>query len=376
MSLITKIETWITKPEKSIDGWSILKPFLFLKLSLSDGLNGWGEAFTLPTREKGMVEIIHNLATYIASSSLQDLDPYEFHRKANLIADGHRGLDYSSATSALEMSLWDIKGKRENKSLSKILSKNPKRNVAVYANTWSEISPNCEKISKRALELLKQGYGGIKIYPLQNRSVDQAASCVSLIRGTIGSDTPLMLDLACPADPNDSLKLATLVKEFNPYWFEEPVDGEKTKMLKSIRNQTGLRIMTGEKQCGVNHYMETLYAEAVDIFNPDIAGVGGIIDMLKISELSKENNVVISPHCWNSMSIAAAAMLHFCAADSNTDKAEIFPDYIENGLKYCENNFIIKNGHAELNDKPGLGVAVNVDNLIKLTSDYKETKLN
>ena len=60
----------------------------------------------------------------------------------------------------------------------------------------------------------------------------------------------------------------------------------------------------------------------------------------------------------------------------NTDKAEIFPDYISNGLKYCKNNFAIKNGYAELNDEPGLGVKINIDSLKKLTSDYKETKLN
>ena len=257
MSLISKVETWITKPEKSNDGWSTLKPFLFLKLSSSDGIDGWGEAFTLTAREKGVVEIIHNLA--LNTNSLKNQDPYEFHEKVNLIADGHRGLDYSSATSALEMSLWDIKSKRENKSLSQLLSNNPKKKIPIYANTWSEKSPDNKELSKRALELLKQGYGGIKIYPFQNRSVEQAAYCVSLIRDVIGLDTDLMLDLASPVDPNDSLKLANLVKKFNPYWFEEPVDGENTRMLKSIRNKTGLRIMTGEKQCGVNHFVETLY---------------------------------------------------------------------------------------------------------------------
>ena len=95
-----------------------------------------------------------------------------------------------------------------------------------------------------------------------------------------------MLDLASPEDPNIALKLASLVKEFKPYWFEEPVDGEATRSLKYIKNQTGLRIVTGEKQCGINHFVETLAADAIDIFNPDISSVGGIIDMIKIIELS------------------------------------------------------------------------------------------
>ena len=184
MSFISHVETWITKSEQSDDGWATIKPFLFVKLTTSDGIDGWGEAFTLPTREKGIIEIIHDLMETL--SSLDDLMPETFSSRVKQIADGHGGIDFSSATSAIEMSLWDIKAKRENKPLSHILSKNPKKKVSVYANTWSEKLPDCETLSNRATELLKQGYGGIKIYPLQNRTIDEAATCVSLLRDKIG----------------------------------------------------------------------------------------------------------------------------------------------------------------------------------------------
>ena len=373
MSSISKIETWVTEPEQSDDGWATIKPFLFLKLTTSDGLEGWGEAFTLPSREKGIVEIIHNLMETISSS--KDISPDIFNSKAKKIADGHRGIDFSAATSAIEMSLWDIEAKRKNKPLSHILSKDPKQKVSVYANTWSEKSPGCEILSKRATELLDKGYGGIKIYPLQNRTIEQAISCISILRENIGFEIPLMLDLASPEDPNIALKLASLVKEFKPYWFEEPIDGQSTRLLASIRKQTGFKIVTGEKQFGLQHFIETLAANAADILNPDIAGVGGIIDMIKISELSQKNNVTISPHCWNSMSIAASAMLHFCASNSNVEMAEIYPEYIANGLKYSDINFVIKDGFAELKDRPGLGVEIDIKSLMKLTSYHKQTKL-
>ena len=373
MSSISKIETWVTEPEQSDDGWATIKPFLFLKSTTSDGLEGWGEAFTLPSREKGIVEIIHNLIETISSS--KDISPDIFNSKAKKIADGHRGIDFSAATSAIEMSLWDIEAKRKNKPLSHILSKDPKQKVSVYANTWSEKSPECEILSKRATELLDKGYGGIKIYPLQNRTIEQAISCISIIRENIGFEIPLMLDLASPEDPNIALKLASLVKEFKPYWFEEPIDGQSTRLLASIRKQTGFKIVTGEKQFGLQHFIETLAANAADILNPDIAGVGGIIDMIKISELSQKNNVTISPHCWNSMSIAASAMLHFCASNSNVEMAEIYPEYISNGLKYSDINFVIKDGFAELKDRPGLGVEIDIKSLMKLTSYHKQTKL-
>ena len=76
MSFISHVETWITKSEQSDDGWATIKPFLFVKLTTSDGIDGWGEAFTLPTREKGIIEIIHDLMETM--SSLDDLMPETF----------------------------------------------------------------------------------------------------------------------------------------------------------------------------------------------------------------------------------------------------------------------------------------------------------
>ena len=58
MTFIRKVETWITKSKQTEDGWSQIKPFIFLKLTNNDGFEGWGEAFSLPAREKGIVEII------------------------------------------------------------------------------------------------------------------------------------------------------------------------------------------------------------------------------------------------------------------------------------------------------------------------------
>ena len=75
------------------------------------------------------------------------------------------------------------------------------------------------------------------------------------------------------------------------------------------------------------------------------------------------------------MSVAASAMLHFCAANSNTELAEIYPEYISNGLKYSDINFVIGNGCAELKDRPGLGVNIDVKSLMEFSADYKKTTL-
>jgi len=374
MSFITKVETWITKSKQTEDGWSQIKPFIFLKLTNSDGFEGWGEAFSLHTRQKGIVEIIHKLMS--ALSNIKNITPDRFYRESNLIAEGHRGIDFSAATSAIEMSLWDIEGKKQKKPLYKMLSKNYREKVPVYATIWSEDFKNDEILSSRCEEMLNKGYGGIKIYPLQNRNIEQAAICVSKVRKVLGNEIPLMLDLASPKDKKISLKLAPLIEEFKPYWFEEPVDGEATRSLREIREKTGLRIVSGEKQYGLNHFIETLAADAVDIFNPDISGVGGIIDMLNIIEISHKKKVAVSPHCWNSMSIAASAMVHVCMSFSITETAEFFPEYIPYSLKFSNQNFEIKDGFIKIENNDGLGTNIDTKLLIEDTSSYKETEFN
>ena len=76
------------------------------------------------------------------------------------------------------------------------------------------------------------------------------------------------------------------VSSLKPYWIEEPVDGENISMLSKIKNNFGMKVVTGEKQCGLPHFQELISRGAADILNPDISGVGGIIDMIKISEES------------------------------------------------------------------------------------------
>ena len=211
-----------------------------------------------------------------------------------------------------------------------------------------------------------------RIYPLQNRSPKEGADFVSYVRNLIGEDTPMMLDLASPDNFNLSYELAPLVTPFNPYWYEEPADGEKTRTLADIRTKTNLRIVTGEKQCGLPHFEETLAANAADILNPDIAAVGGILDMTQISKWSLEKDVKVSPHCWNSMSVAAAAMLHFCASIENAEMAEIFPEYLSHIMKFSDPGFKIENGNAILGKEPGLGVSIDTSLLQSLCSSHNE----
>ena len=71
---IRKVEIWITSPILSEDRWSNVKSFLFLRTTNSDGVEGWGEAFVLPHRERGVAELIFSLASSI--NEIETLNPH------------------------------------------------------------------------------------------------------------------------------------------------------------------------------------------------------------------------------------------------------------------------------------------------------------
>ncbi|MDM7931524.1 mandelate racemase/muconate lactonizing enzyme family protein [Tabrizicola sp.] len=370
---LAQVETWITAPAEGGEGWGEVKPCLLVRVTTNAGIAGWGEAFVLPCREKAVAEIIHALGQ--ASVSLQPAWPWVFRDMALRIASKHRGLDFSAASSALEMALWDIYGKLAEEPLCKVLGGHTRRAVPVYANIWSDMQWDATSLAMRASGLVAAGYTAVKVHPMLNHSVTEAVQAVARVRAAIGDEIHLMVDLDTQDDPETSLSVAERIASVRPYWFEEPVDGQDIEGLARIRKTTGMRIVTGEKHCGLPHFRAVLTAGAADILNPDIAGLGGLLDMIEVAELANRQGVKVSPHCWNSMTVAAAAMLHVCAAIPNAEMAEIYPEYVEHGARYATTGFRLDGAHAHLSGRPGLGVDIDTNALRDLSRHFRSSRL-
>ena len=368
---LSSVKIWITNAHKSKDNWSKTKKFIFIKITTTDGVEGWGEAFSIHLREKAIATIIIELFKEI--SEIKNLSLNSFYNKIFFLRDDHGGLDFSSATSAIEIALWDIAGKLKNLPLNCLLTDNPKPDVSIYATCWSDLKKDEENYLHQVEKYFEKKYGGIKIYPLfENTS--NSVKFVDRVRKIVGMEYPLMLDLAIPKDLDQTKTFLKEVSFLKPYWIEEPVDGENISLLTEIKNDFDMRVVTGEKQSGLPHFKEIIKRDAADILNPDISGIGGIIDMFYVSKEALNNNISISPHCWNSMSVSASAMLHVCSSIPNSEKAEIFPDYIEFSKEFCELSFNIVEDKAILNQSAGLGMVIHEDILSKLSTYRMDEK--
>ena len=360
-----RLETWITAPEMGGDEWKHVKSCLFVRLTTNDGIYGWGEAFVLLYREKADAEIIHALGR--SSSKLKSISPWAFLDLAKQAAAHHLSLKFSAASSALKMALWDISGKLLNAPLCDLLGGDHNRAIPIHGNIRSATQWGVASFETRATDLVAQEYRAIRIYPMLNHAAQDAA---------IGDDIALLVDLDAQGNADAAIQIAQAIKPAHAYWFEEPIDGNDSQALAQIRKDTGLRGVTGEKHCGLAHFRAVLAAGAADILNPDIAAVGGILDLLELAELADQQGVQISPNCWNSMTVAAAAMLHVRASIPNAELAEIYPEYIQHGEKFALKAFHLEGKYAHLSYKPGIGVDLNVSALHTLCEHHQSTCLS
>ncbi|MBC8240698.1 MAG: mandelate racemase/muconate lactonizing enzyme family protein [Alphaproteobacteria bacterium] len=331
------------------------RAFIFARVETSDGIVGWGEAYVILHRERAIVENIKALGGMLMS--IPDPSPQSFVDSViNGFDSRHPSIDLSSAVSALEVALWDIRGKVEGKPVCRLLGDVIVDRVPLYANMWPTEPEPIGALVERCIAIKDRGFRALKIYPMMYEPLAEATDCVRRVRAAIGDKMDMMIDAAVLDDSGSALAAAKAFEPFRPYWFEEPVAGERLDAMAEIRHNTNMPIVTGEKQSGMHHFRNVLEKQAADILNPDIVGAGGILEILKIAALAKTHAAQVSPHCWDSMAVALAAMVHVCAVMPNALAGEYFPEYVPFCEQFARLDLVIADGTAALSDTPGLGV--------------------
>lgn len=338
-----------------------VKRFVFCRVEADDGTVGWGEAYAIPRRERGIAEFVRGLGAML--EALPDASPQSFRDNVTGWYDeGHLSIDLSSAASALEVALWDIQGKRAGKPLCELLGTVVRRSLPLYAN-MDPLTPNdpIDLLVERCVAIKEQGFDALKFYPMEYEPLDQATEAVRRVREAIGDEARMLLDIWALGDADHALEAAHAFAPFDPFWFEEPIAGERIDEMAEIRRQVTMPIVTGERQMGRQHFRAVLEKQAADILNPDIVGVGGLQDIIEIAGMADAFDVLVAPHCWNSTLVGAAAMVHTCAVMPNALIGEYFPQYEPFCSRLGSVDMEVTKGVAVLGDAPGLGVCMNED---------------
>ncbi len=339
-----------------------------VKVTSDTGHIGWGEGYG----PAGVIQAgVEHLTQFLTGQN-----PLETEVVWNIMY--RRTLDFArrgillSALSAIDVALWDLKGKILEQPVHLMLGGRKRDIVIPYATGmyFTNGGNQGEILSREAKKYADLGYKGMKMKV--GLGLDEDFENIRMVREAIGPGPDLMIDANHAYNLREAIHLANLVEPYNIYWFEEPLSPEYYDQYAELRTKTSIPIAGGECEYLRFGFQTLLQSKSVDIIQPDICATGGLTEAKKIGALASVYGVEVVPHTWGT-GIAIAAALHFiCNLDTvpgrlNSPNCYIEYDRTENGLRdeLTSSGMVAENGKIVMSDAPGLGFDLNEDALDK-----------
>ena len=282
-----------------------------VEIETDEGITGWGECFG-----PGNIALANK---YIVEKVIQPLiigeDPinkeYIWHKVYNLLRDsGQKGMPIQ-ALSGIDIALWDILAKKAKLPLYQLLGGKTNSKIPVYGYGMmlqkKSVEELCELFKKEANQIKEKNFKAMKMKVGLGPKED--LKLVSAVREAIGNNFKLMVDANHAYNKNDALYVGKGLDEMEIYWFEEPVAPEDYDGYKELKEKLKTNIAGGEAEFTKYGWNQLIKNNCIDIAQPEVCGLGGITEYLKVSALAQSNFIPIVNHVWGS-ALSVAVNLH------------------------------------------------------------------
>ena len=304
------------------------------------------------------------------------------------------GREKIHAQGALDLALWDIKGKALQLPLSDLLHGSVRNHVECYATTFrpAGAAPPARgagaasqgnagtALRERARAAMEAGYrcfrvdagiGGAipdNVFNTHERVRLVAAACKEIREGVGQGDW--MIDFHQKFDYADALRCCKLIEDYEPYLVEDPVrDEQALEEIPKLRMMTTCPLSHGEEWGQRWDFHRLVYNKDIDYVRVTIPNCGGVTEMVKIMALCETSAVGIVPHFTGPVS--TAALVHTMATFSGPVLMEY--NYGDRPPAYLQDFLTFKNGKLYVNDRPGLGVTVDFKALTQI-ADFDQPR--
>jgi D-galactarolactone cycloisomerase len=218
----------------------------------------------------------------------------------------------------LEAALWDLLGQACEVPVAALLG-GALSEIPAYAS-WGEVR-SAERRAEDAHALVQEGFRGVKIRIPRDR-IEDGVDVVAAVREAVGDRLDIMVDLnqwwRMSGDidrgmgPPDARRVIERLRDHGVLWVEEPLAGEDLAGMRSLREQTGVRIAGGEMARTFDELGRALEVDALDVYQPDVVLALGISGVRTLADLALRRNRWFTPHTWTN-GIGVLANLHVCA---------------------------------------------------------------
>jgi galactonate dehydratase len=283
------------------------------------------------------------------------------------------GREKIGAIGALDLALWDIKGKVQKLPVHQLLGGMVRDYCECY-NT-AGIIPGITRgmgIKERAQATMEAGYRCFRMdasstpinttYNTHERVNQIKIDCTQAREG-VGKNGDWCIDFHQRFDYADAVRACRLIEDYEPYFVEDPVRDEHAHQdLPRLRQMTTVPLTHGEEWGQRYDFNKLVENHDIDYIRATLPNVGGITEMMKIADMCETHAVGIIPHFTGP--IATAALVN-CLS---TFPGPVIMEYNYGGrpIDYLPQCLDFKDGKALMNDRPGLGTTLEMKLLKKI----------
>jgi L-alanine-DL-glutamate epimerase-like enolase superfamily enzyme len=303
-------------------------------------------------------------------------DPMRIDRCWQLMYRGRfypAGREKLDAIGAIDLALWDIKGKALGVPVYELLGGLSRDHVECYSTGY----PSQGDLRSTARACVQAGFrafrtsvselsGGNPTFNSRHMVRKTVENCQEIREG-VGKDGDWCIDYHTRLDLPDAVRLSTLIEPLEPYFVEDLVRSENPEVYRTVRQQTKVPIAVGEQfgdRWDINNMIEQHW---IDYSRVTVPNSGGLTEYVKQAALCETHYVGLTPHFTGPL--ATAALVHACGAFSGPVLMEMTGAGPRKDAGYLPKSFDFKDGKLWPNSRPGLGVEFD-DKALKLTAEW------
>lgn len=349
----------------------------YVRIDTDEGIHGIGETFCIGP-DKATVECLKYFGEWI--KGMDPMDTEKVQQKILLWSRFPAGTLIYTAMSAIDVALWDIKGKALGQPIYKLLGGAVRDKVWCYCHAHGRTNEESAEVLQAKVEAygynaFKGGAGGLGQRPYA-QDIRKMASYFEYMRKTLGDDFEIGTDMSSKIyEPYHAVEVAKAVEPYRPFFLEEPIKPEHFESMAAIHKKFNVPLATGEQIYRLHDWSRFINMGAADILQPDILLCGGFTGMMKIGHMAEATYMRISPH--NPLSaVQNAANVHLAMAMPSFLILEHEPRDKGPVADMVTDVFETKDGYTRPNDKPGLGIDFNYDYLEKMDPYVEWSRAN
>tara|TARA_B100000809_G_scaffold234050_1_gene251216 strand:- start:550 stop:1719 length:1170 start_codon:yes stop_codon:yes gene_type:complete len=357
-----------------------------VEIHTDEGIVGIGESDTNPWAAKAFIEspTTHTMGIGIREK-LMGRDPMDIESLWDMMyvgtmMPGRRGLGVS-AIGAIDMALWDIKGKALGQPCWMLLGDARQETIRPYASLQpdgGDLDTYTKSLRDWVVRAKEYGFTAAKLEVTlggpyahggldapEEKTVDVVAAC----REAVGPDFTIMVDVQYAwQDARQAMRTLKHLEPLDLFFLETPLSIDDLEGYAYLHDNLDIRIAAGEWQTTRFEFIDLMDRGKIDVAQPDVGRVGGLTEAQRVCRLAEDRGRLIVPHCWKS-GIGIAASAHMAFNTANCPYIEFLPAELCHSVMRKElvaDEISIEDGVIGLPTKPGLGVELNRECLERL----------